>query len=264
MKQTDKISSEYIQELENKIVDLTLRLKNKVFKLDTVEKENHERIRKLVHNLKNPVGVAYSFSEMITEESEEISKEKLDKYIDVIKKSTDFSVEILNSIAKLNRLKSPSFTLNLQKTNYYEFLTDILSEFNTEGAHKNTTISTSFPSDVLNIDIDKDEIASLIRILMRNAFGYSANNSEINIVVIETDSAIETTITDQGIGISDIDLQSVFKEFYMVNTYSQANSKCVGLGLAIAKIILQHHKGEIQVSSTLGKGSSFIFSFPKI
>ena len=81
MKRTDKIFSEYIQELENKIVDLSLKLKGKEFKLDTVEKENHERIRKLVHNLKNPIGVAYSFSEMIAENSEKISKEKLDKLL---------------------------------------------------------------------------------------------------------------------------------------------------------------------------------------
>jgi len=264
LKQTDKISSEYIQELENKIVDLTLRLKRKGFELDTVEKENHERIRKLVHNLKNPIGIAYSFSEMIAENSEEISKEKLDKYIDVIKKSTDFSVEILNSIANLNRFKSPSYKINSQKTNYCEFLMGVLGEFNSEVIDKNTVITTSFPNNVININIDRDEITLLIRILIRNAFAYSSNNSKIDIKVVETDSKIETTITDQGIGVSEADLQSVFKEFYMVSTYSQDKTKCVGLGLATAKLILKHHKGEIQVSSTFGKGSSFIFSIPKV
>jgi len=264
LKQTDKISSEYIQELENKIVDLSLKLKGEKFKLDTVEKENHERIRKLVHNLKNPIGVAYSFSEMIAENSENISKEKIDKYIDVIKKSTDFSVEILNSIANVNRLKSPSYTLNLQKTNYCEFLTDVLSEFNTEATAKNTVITTNFPSNIINLGIDIDDIALLIRILMRNAFEYSSTNSEINIVVIETDSAIETTITDQGIGISETDLHAVFKEFHMVNTYSYSKKKCVGLGLAIVNLILKHHKGEIKAHSILGKGSSFMFSLPKV
>jgi len=264
LKQTDKISSEFIQELENKIVDLTLRLKGKGFELDTVEKENHERIRKLVHNLKNPIGIAYSFSEMIAENSEEISKEKLDKYIDVIKKSTDFSVEILNSIANLNRLKSPSYKFSSQKSNYCEFLIDILSEFNAIAADKNTVITTSIPKKGINVNIDTEEIALLIRVLMRNAFAYSSNNSKINIVVVETDIAIETTITDQGIGISENDLKAVFKEFYMVNTYSQDKTKCVGLGLAIAKLILHHHKGEIQVNSTYGKGTSFVFSIPKV
>lgn len=264
MKRTDKISADYIQELENKIVELSLKLRAKDLNLNTVEKENHERIRKLVHNLKNPIGVAYSFSEMIVENIEEISKEKLDKYIDVIKKSTDFSVGILNSIASLNRFKSPSFSLNLQETNYCEFLKDILSEFNTESIHKNIAITSSFPENIINLSIDTNEIALLIRILMRNAFGYSSNNSEINIVVTETSSTIDTTITDQGIGISETDLHAVFNEFYMVNTYSQDKSKCVGLGLAIAKIILNFHKGKIQVSSTLGEGSSFTFSFPKV
>ena len=140
----------------------------------------------------------------------------------------------------------------------------VLGEFNTEAADKNTIITTSFPNNVININIDRDEITLLIRILIRNAFAYSSNNSKIDIKVVETDSKIETAITDQGIGVSEADLQSVFKEFYMVSTYSQDNTKCVGLGLSTAKLILKHHEGEIQVISTFGKGSSFIFSIPKV
>lgn len=264
MKQPNKNSATYIQELESKIVDLSLRLKGKDFKLTSVEKENHEHIKKLVHNLKNPIGVAYSFSEMIAENSEAISKEKLEKYIDVIKHSTDFSIEMLNAIAKLNRLKSPGFTLNLQKINYCEFLTNVLSEFNAEAINKNIVITTNFPSNVLYLNIDTEEMASLIVILMKNAIGYSSSNSKIHVVVTETDNTIETTITDQGIGISTSNLEAVFNEYFMVNTYSQDNNKCVGLGLTIAKIIVQQHKGGIKADSVLGKGSSFTCSFPKV
>ena len=90
----NKNSAEYIEELENKIVDLSLKLKGKSNQLKNIENENYERIRKLVHNLKNPIGIAYSFSEMIAESSEKISKEKLEKYTDIIQKSTAFSIEI--------------------------------------------------------------------------------------------------------------------------------------------------------------------------
>jgi len=264
LKESNKISAAYIEELENKVVDLSLKLKGKEFELATIEKENHERIRKLVHNLKNPVGVAYSFSELIAENSEKIPKNKLDKYIDVIKKSTNFSIETLNTIANLNRLKSPSFRLNLQKTNYCEFLTARLNEFNAEITCKNIVITTAYPNHAINLNIDKDEIALLIGVLMKNAIAYSSNNSKIEIVVTETDTAIETSITDQGIGISASNLKAVFNEFFIVNTYSQDNRNCIGLGLAIASIILKYHKAEIKAHSILGEGSSFIFRFPKV
>jgi len=264
LKRTDKISSEYIQELENKIVDLSLKLKGKDLKLDTVEKENYERIRKLVHNLKNPIGIAYSFSEMIAENSEEISKEKLEKYIDVIKKSTDFSVEILNSIANLNRLKSPEFKLHIEKINYTEVLNTLLNDFKNEADKKNMKIIKNFPKTPIFVSFDKERIIEVIKILLNNSLRYSPNNTTIKIAVTETQDTVETEITDDGIGISESNLINVFNEFFVINTYSENKSKCIGLGLAIAKIILQHHKGEIQVRSELGKGSSFIFSFPKI
>jgi len=59
-------------------------------------------------------------------------------------------------------------------------------------------------------------------------------------------------------------LHHVFDEFWVVNTYSENNNKCVGLGLAIAKIIVNYHNGEIKASSCLGKGTAFSFTLPKV
>jgi signal transduction histidine kinase len=74
---------------------------------------------------------------------------------------------------------------------------------------------------------------------------------------------VETTITDQGIGISEADLPHIFEEFYVVNTYSEDKQKCIGLGLAIAKKIMELHKGNIDVNSIFEKASSFKLILPK-
>jgi len=264
LKQTDKISSEYIQELENKIVDLGLKLKNKDLKLDAVKKENHQRLRKLVHNLKNPIGVVFSFAEMIADSSDKITKEKLEKYVDIIKNSSEYSLQVLNSLSNLNRLKSPEFKLYSQKINYTELLNTALNDFKNEADKKNIVIIKNFPKIPVLLSFDRERITEVIKILLNNSLRYSPNNTTIKIAVTETEHTVETEITDDGIGISENNLINVFNEFFVINTYSENKNKCIGLGLAIAKIIIEYHNGEIKAISDLGKGSSFIFSIPKV
>jgi len=260
----NKNSAEYIEELENKIVDLSLKLKGKSNQLKNIENENYERIRKLIHNLKNPIGVAYSFSEMIAESSEKISKEKLEKYADIIKKSTDFSIEILNTLASLNRLKSPKFKLNYQNANYCEVLTNVVNQFKTKMENRDISIEINVPNNTVFLSFDINEITHVINNILSNAMRFSSNNSLVSIAVVETEKAVETIITDNGIGISEADLPKIFDEFSVVNTYSENNNKCVGLGLAIAKIIVNYHNGEIKASSSFGKGTTFSFILPKV
>lgn len=263
MKKNDKNSPTYIQELEHKIVDLSLQLKGKESELFDSQLENHVHIRKLVHNLKNPIGVVFSFSEMIADSGDKITKEKLEKYIDIIKNSSDYSLQVLNSLSNFNRLKSPEFNLYSQNMNYTELLNAVVNDFKKEADKKNIGITKNFPETSIFLTFDRERITEVIKILINNALHYSPNNTSINIAVIETKDAVETTITDEGIGISEDNLTNVFNEFYVVNTYSEDKNKCVGLGLAIAKKIIQCHKGKITAISTLGKGSSFKFSIPK-
>jgi len=262
LKDIDNNTTAYIQELEDKIVDLSFNLKSCNNKLTTFKKDNYQRTRTLVHNLKNPIGVAYSFAEMIADSSENISKEKLDKYIDVIKKSTSFSIELLSSLSVINSLNAPDFTINLQKTNYCNFLNGIVAKFNQDKISKNR-ITTNFPNGEINLRIDTHKIEIAIKNLLSNALRFSKNNTTINITVVENENTIETTITDQGIGIAEDNLANLFDEFYTINTYCEYNNKCVGLGLTIVKQILNYHHGEIIVKSVLENGSSFAISIPK-
>ena len=201
---------------------------------------------------------------MIAESSEKITKEKLEKYTDIIQKSTDFSIEILNALASLNRLKSPKFKLDYQNSNYCEVLTNVVNKFKTETDNTNISIEMNVPKNTVFLSFDINEITHVIDNILSNAMRFSSNNSTVSIAVIETEKTVETIITDNGIGISEADLPHVFDEFWVVNTYSENNNKCVGLGLAIAKIIVNYHNGEIKASSSFGKGTAFSFTLPKV
>lgn len=259
--QTD--SAVYVDELESKIVDLSLQLKAEKNKTYTIQEENFERIRKVTHNLKNPIGVAFSFAEMLESTGGNSSNEKFDKYIEIIKNSTDFSIKLLNSLSQMNRLKSPNFQFNTAEVGYTLLLNNALGKFNKTSENKQITISKKIPENNIFLTVNEIEIETVIRILIDNALRFSPNNSTIKVEVIEHEERIETIITDEGIGISESDLVNVFEEFYVVNTYSENKEKCIGLGLSIAKIIIENHKGTITVDSELNKGTCFKFSLPK-
>ena len=264
MEKEQKESADYIEELEDKIVELSLQLKAKNNKLHAIQEENYLRTRKVVHNLKNPIGVAYSFSEILESGGSDISNEKFEKYVEIIKNSTDFSIQFLTSLSKVNALNSPDFNLNLAKVEYVSLLSNVVGELTNEAESKQITILKKTPQNNLLLTLDKTQIEFVIRALIHNALRYSPNNSTINVEVVEHEEHIETIITDEGIGISEADLTNVFNEFFVVNTYSDNKEKCIGLGLSISKTILDYHKGTIVVNSGLNSGTCFKFRIPKV
>ncbi|SNR38117.1 Histidine kinase-, DNA gyrase B-, and HSP90-like ATPase [Lutibacter agarilyticus] len=263
MKENKKDLASYIDELESKLVDLSLKLKAKDTELKTVQTENFNRIRKVVHNLKNPIGVAYSFAEILATIDCVSANEKSKKYVEIIKNSNDFSIQFLTSLSKLNRLKSPDYKLIKASTNYIKLVSIAVDEFAYEAKDKNRLILNKTSGNELFLNIDSPEIEFLIRILIRNAVRFSSKETTITVEVIEQNDCIETIIKDQGIGISATDLKTIFNEFFVVNTYDVANEKCIGLGLTIAKIILEKHHGTIDVKSTLNSGTEVKISIPK-
>jgi K+-sensing histidine kinase KdpD len=258
----EKNSDKYIPELEEKIIDLSLKLKSKSNELIAAIETNSKILGKLTHNLKNPVGVIFSFSEMILEDLEDYSTEKLGKHMQIIKNSATFSLAFLDSISKYTRVNSPNYSLKTEQINYSELVNGLINEFRAKASEKNIGLEVNFPSNDLFLTLDKDEITQALSAVLNNALRYSNENSTVNISVEELKNTVETTITDQGIGISDTDLPHIFEEFYVVNTYSDDKQKCIGLGMAIAKKIIQKHQGNISASSILEKGSSFKIILP--
>ncbi len=263
MAKKEENSEKYIPALEEKIIDLSLKLKSKSNELNAVVETNSKILGKLTHNLKNPVGVIFSFSEMMLEDLEDYSIEKLGKHIQIIKNSATFSLAFLDTVSKYTRVQSPNFTLKTEQVNYVELVKSLINDFRTKASEKNIGLEVNVPSNDIFLTLDRNEISQALSAVLNNAMRYSNENSTIKITVEELKNTVETTITDQGIGISEADLPHIFEEFYVVNTYSEDKQKCIGLGLAIAKKIMELHKGKIEVNSIFEKASSFKLILPK-
>ena len=258
-----KNNSAYITELEDSIVDLSLRLKSKNIELSSYEKNSRILFGKLLHNLKNPVGVIYSFSEMILEYSKEPAPGKLEKHVDIINKSAAFSLKLLDSFSEYFNLFTSNTPFKYKPVNYIGFINTIVAQFNDLIEDKKVKIEMVVPKENVMLKIDSIRMTKAISNIITNGIRYSNDKATIKIVIREKQDTIETEITDNGIGISESDLPHIFDEFFVVNTYSKDKEKCIGLGLAISNKIIDEHRGKIKIKSALGKGSSFTISLPK-
>lgn len=263
MEENNNNSEKYINELEEKIIDLSLRLKSKKNELSTLSKNNKKTIGRLVHNLKNPVGVIYSFSDMILEDLEDYSKEKLEKHLQIINTSANFSIQLLSSIAKYSQFQSQNIISISKSINYIELVENVLNEFSALSIEKNIKIERIFPATPIILTLNASDISFAIKNIVHNAFRYSNKNTTIRIEIKENTTSVETVVTDEGIGILQEDLPQVLNEFFVVNTYSEDKQKCIGLGLTIVNEIMDSHNGKISITSNYGVGTAVTLSLNK-
>lgn len=109
---------------------------------------------------------------------------------------------------------------------------------------------------------DRGKIKQVIYNLISNAIKYSPNRSDINISCHTLGSALQVSVTDQGLGISQENQKKLFNKFFRVNSENVRNTKGYGIGLYVVKEIIQHHKGNVWVESEEGAGAVFKFSLP--
>ena len=219
-----------------------------------VESQNHFTAD-ASHELKTPLTAMRSEIEVFLRE----------KSITVAEAKKLFSSN-LEEIGKLESLSNALLKLaKYDRAARYEFKTVSLSEAVAEAYEKVESLanekSISFENELNEVKTqgDRQSLVELFVILIENAVKYSPAKSTISISVKQDDKHAVVSVKDQGIGIKASDIPLIFNRFYRADT-SRCKEQCegYGLGLSIAKRIVDLHKGTISVTSTQGKGSEFV------
>ncbi|GGK37388.1 MULTISPECIES: sensor histidine kinase [Flavobacteriaceae] len=262
MKKSQKYYETYIEELEERIIDLSLKLKATNNLLADKATKHNKLISALTHNLKNPIGIAYSFSEMMSENAENYPKDKLEKHLEIVKESSQYAISLLNTFVTYHQVNSANYLYNFKLEEYTELINNVINNNMLLLQNKHITVVKNLPNNAILINIDSEKITLVLKQLLRNAIRFSEPNSKITISVTTSSTAITTQIIDEGIGISKNDLANVFNDFFVVNTYDVDKKKCIGLGLSIAQNIIKKHNGTLSIHSTINQGSTVTITLP--
>jgi signal transduction histidine kinase len=167
---------------------------------------------------------------------------------------------LVSNLLFLSRHEGALNLASLPNVNLVEFLKTLTSEYQSQNHHPNFTIQLTEKSVYIKADVDL--LKQAIINLLDNAFKYTSGDKTVELKLLSQTHGAVIEVKDNGIGIPKEDLPHIFERFYRVDKARTKNSGGFGLGLAIVKQIVQAHKGEITVNSTVGNGSTFQIKLP--
>lgn len=237
--------------------DLTLAVNQMAESLEEQENLRKRLTTDVAHELRTPLANISSYLEAIIEGIWEPTPERLQSCYDEIGRISD----IVLDLEKLRQIESENLNLNKEPIDLLELVKMVRSSFESEFATKQLTCIVEGKSTI--ISGDKKRLHQVMLNLLSNAVKYSTSGKVIRILVKDSSENGIIVVEDQGIGISKEDLPFIFERFYRTDYSRNRKTGGAGIGLTIAKSIIQAHGGRITVESKKGQGSRFIVMLSK-
>lgn len=232
-----------------------------ITEIKKVESLKKDFVSNVSHELMTPLTAIKGFIETLLEQT--VEKKAAMEYLYIIKRNSDRMINIVKDLLLLSELESNSSNaLNIEKVKICTLLKNIVPVFMQKLKEKNLKLELKQSEDKeIIIEGDNFKLEQVFINLIDNAIKYS-DKGTIKVIIKKIDGYVQVEVKDQGIGISEKDIDRIFERFYVVNKSRSRSSGGTGLGLAIVKHIVLLHKGEIKVESKAGKGSCFIVTIP--
>lgn len=213
------------------------------------------------HQLYTPLSMIRGFSGMLNDGSLGKLAEKQKEAANQIYQNSKRMVTIISELLSISRIESGKIKLCYAFFNPKKLLDDIIYNFNQTKENKKAKISAKIPDEIKEISADSDKIRQVIYNLLENAIKYTPEG-EIVVSISQDQKYTVFSIKDSGIGIRYEDYDKIFEPFFRGKNILELDNKGTGLGLYIARLIVQKHNGKIWFASKEEQGSTFSFSIP--
>ena len=241
-----------IREIDDLISSIN-KLSNELKEQENLRKQLTEDI---AHELRTPLTSIRGHLDTIIAGVWQPTNERLISINEEVIRITNL-VDKLRKLAKFDKGKN---NLNKEIVDLKKYIKSIA--YNYEGKALEKNIIIKYKLEDIKALIDKEKFAQVIINILANAIKYNNGNNEIYIRSFKKDNNIVISIKDYGVGIAKSEQKNIFERFYRVDKSRGANEKGMGVGLTIAKSIVNAHGGKIKVYSEINKGSEFIITLP--
>lgn len=254
-----------IRELNKKLKQIVdertteLKKTNKELKKHINEKDKLLSI--IGHDLRNPFASIIGYMDLLKDEFKKEQNSDHFNYVSQILNVSRSTYNLLENLLQWANSKTGVLEMNPEVIEVNPLVENALNMVNSQASFKNITIEKALQGNAI-VYADKNMIQTVLRNLISNAIKFSEENSMVKICVEEKNNSIITSVSDEGVGMSEEDLEIIFSEKNLQRSGTM-NETGTGLGLVLCYEFIQKHKGSIWVESTLGKGSTFYFSLDK-
>jgi signal transduction histidine kinase len=242
--------------------EIAERLNARLDALSTAEKEQQQFIADVSHELRTPLTVLRGSLEVTLEEERppEEYREALGNALLEVRHLARLSQNLLFLV----RGESGRITLSFANMDLTRLLADLARDLVPAAADRGLTVTAELPERPVTAFVDADRLQQVFHNLFENAMRYTPAGGSIVVRLTAAPGEARMDVADTGIGIPEKDVPFVFERFFRSDRARRAYSGGSGLGLSIARWIVEAHKGKIAVRSAPGQGSTFTVSLPLV
>jgi PAS domain S-box-containing protein len=214
------------------------------------------------HQLRTPLSAMKWFLEMlIAGDLGKLTQEQC-KAVENIDQSNERMIALVNGLLNISRIESGRIIIEPVPTDISELTKTVLSDLEQKIKLKKQNLTIDQDDQISKINIDPKLISQVIMNLLTNAIKYSPVSSDIQISMHVKDDSLEYCVTDHGYGIPTTEQEKIFTRFFRASNIQKQETDGTGLGLYLAKIIIETSGGKIWFNSTEGQGTTFCFTIP--
>jgi signal transduction histidine kinase len=249
-------------DLEGEAREIAELLNARLDAIDAAEKEQQQFIADVSHELRTPLTVLRGSLEVVLEEDR--SSEEYREAIGNALLETRHLARLSQNLLFLARGQSGRITLSFANMDLVKFLSDVTRDLTPAAADRELSLEVSVPEQPIRAFIDADRMEQVLHNLLENAIRYSNPGGTIQVRLSEAPGEACLEVRDSGIGIPEAEQPLVFERFFRGHRARRAHPGGSGLGLSIARWIVEAHKGRIEVSSRVGEGTTFSVKLPLV
>ena len=242
----------------------TLLVLHDITRLKELEVMRTDFVANVSHELRTPLTIIKGFSETLVDDYDSLSEEAKRRFTNKIKNNTERLHLLVEDLLTLSRLESQPDQLDYSVQAFDQLLNEIKESYTSRLNESKQRIEVDFDSEISPFAFDRHRINQVFDNLLENVFRYA---SEFTLLRLSADlsedkSYIICKVSDDGPGIPQKSLPHLFERFYRVDKGRSKEKGGTGLGLSILKHIILLHGGVVRAESTVGEGTTIIFSLP--
>lgn len=211
----------------------------------------------LAHDFKGPLTTIIGFTELLEERA--LEGEDAESALRTIRQTALRLANLANDTLALSRVEQGELNLAADPVNVVDILKETMEPLEPQ-RHLQLTLKTADPV----VRGDPARLSQVFENIIGNAIKYSPDGNPVEVRVTETDRTVRISVHDEGIGIPSDEMRFLFERFRRASNAKRSSIKGTGLGLYLAKTLVERHGGNIQVQSKLGEGSTFTIVLPRM
>jgi two-component system sensor histidine kinase SenX3 len=224
-----------------------------------IEAVRRDFVANVSHELKTPIGALGLLSEAILGAKDE--PEAVVKFASRMQNEAKRLTELVQEIIDLSRLQSSDPLQKALAVEVSDVVREAVDQAQFSSEQRGISLEIGDVEDATVIG-DREQLITAVHNLVENAVSYSPEHTKVSIVTKRNDGIVEISVTDQGIGIAEENLNRIFERFYRVDPARSRLTGGTGLGLSIVKHVALNHGGDVKVWSKVGVGSTFTLQLP--